>query len=67
MRRQPIYGKISQVEGHDYAGTTVDRRRQNMAVADVREFKLCDKSFVTRNDRFGKVLVHDRTGPLQGV
>ena len=67
MWRQPVCGKIPQVEGHDYLGTTVDRRRQNMAVADVREVKFRDESLVTRNDRFGKVLVHDRTSALQPV
>ena len=67
MRREPVRWKIPQVEGHDYAGTTVDRRRQNMAVAEVREVEFRDESFVTRNDRLGKVLVHDRTGALQPV
>ena len=67
MQRQSVRGKIPQVEGYDYTGATADRRRQHMAVADVREFELPDKSFVTRNGGFGKVLVHDRTGPLQGV
>ncbi len=65
--RQPVRGKIPQVEGHDCAGTTVDRRRQNMAVADVREVEFRDESFVIGNDRLGKVLVHDRTGALQPV
>lgn len=67
VRRQSVRGKIPQVEGHDYTGTTVDRRRQNMAVADVREVEFRDESFVTRNDRLGKVLVHDCTGTLQPV
>ena len=66
-RCQPVRGKIPQVEGHDYAGTTVDRGRQNMAVVNVREVEFRDESFVTRNDRLGKVLVHDRPRALQPI
>ena len=63
--RQAIGRKVSQVGCHNHIRSPVDRRGQDVAVIGIRQIELLSKDFISGHDGIGKVLVHDRAGPVQ--
>ncbi len=51
--RQPVGRKIPQIEGHDHVCAAVHGRRQNMAVAGVRQVEPGGDGLVARHDGIG--------------